>query len=267
MFKIVCFTFFASFVSFCSLAQETSDEYQLRANEKLGWIIDKEGNKIEGIVKLTGSKDTPWLNQQSVKFIANADINLEKKNQKLKSMDAGDIKGYGAYDGEVLREFELINYTNLRESSKSDGGGIGGKIKLIKNLSKSNYIAEVIINGSIKVFRLYGIPSSVAVGNKEIKEMEADIENIKNNPTILVSKKGGKLEELNSDDFKKLTEDCEVVRTKMLNKEYPSYNPEKEEKKRSKLGALMKNEMELNGSKIQKMAFEILPDYNENCGK
>lgn len=249
------------------VAQEEHDEYELRGNEKMGWIINKDGKKIEGVVKLVGTDQTPWENQLKVKFIAFDEINKEKKRQKFKTLKTDELKGYAAYDGEVLREFELIKYKNIRESSASDGSGVSGKIKLIKNLSTSEYMVEVVVPGAIKVYRLYGLPSSVAIGNAEVREREQDIKYIIESPTILVVKKGGKIEELNSSDFKKLTEDCSYVRTKMLNNEYASYNPEKEEKKKSKLGALLKNEFELNGAKIQRMALEILPDYNENCGK
>ncbi|WP_240453364.1 MULTISPECIES: hypothetical protein [unclassified Flavobacterium] len=250
----------------CSFAQENDTDYELRANEKEGWIIDKKGNKIEGVVRLMGSEDSPWVNQQKVKFIAKKDIDMSKKKQKFKVLDTDDLKGYAAYDGDVLREFELIKYTNVRESSAASGG-LGGNLKMIKNLSNSNYMAETMIKGPITVYRLYGLPTSVAVGNKQVQEMEEDLKRIRTKPRILVSKNGGKIEELDSKDMKKLTEDCEFVRSKMLNKEYASYNPEKEEKERSKMGSLLKSEMELSGEKVQKMAMEILTDYNTNCGK
>jgi|SRR5690554_89940 len=250
----------------CLSAQESDTEYELRANEKEGWIIDKKGNKIEGIVRLMGDENSPWVNQQKVRFIAKSDINPDKKRQKLKVLDADDLQGYAAYDGEVLREFELIKYTNVRESSRS-GSGLGGDLKAIKNLTNNNHIAETIIKGPITVYRLYGLPTAVAIGNKQVQEMEEDLKRIRTKPSILVSKNGGKIEELNSSDMKKLTEDCEYVRTKMLNGEYVSYKPEKEEKKRSKFGALIKSEMELDGENVQNMAMEILTDYNANCGE
>lgn len=264
--KLLLFTFFG-LMPICITAQENENDYELRSNEKKGWIIDKDGNKIEGIVKLMGDKDSPWDNQLKVRFIANSDIDSSKKRQKLKVLDADDLKAYAAYDDDVLREFELISYKNFREASKNDGGGIGGKIKMIKNISQSSYIAEVLVKGPVTVYRLYALPTSVAVGEKDIQQMEKDIRDIKNNPSILVSKNGSRVEELNSSDFKKFTEDCDFVRTKMKNKEYASYNPEKEEKKKSKLGALIKTEAELNGFKVQSMAYEIFADYNANCGK
>lgn len=248
-------------------AQELETEYELRPNEKRGWIIDSKGKKIDGIVKLAGTEDTPWENQLKVKFIADDDIDLNKRKQKLKTLSTKDLKGYAAYEGDLLREFEVINYKNIRESSTSDGSGIAGKVKLIKNLSRSEYMAEVLVKGVITVYKLYGLPSSVAIGKKEVEEREKDIRLIREKPAILVSKNRGKIEELSAADMKKLTEDCEYVRTKMLNKEYPSYNPDKEEKKRSKFGALLKSEMELSNEKIQIMATEILSDYNSNCDR
>lgn len=267
MLKKLLLTTALTVLPFALFAQETTEEYELRGNEKMGWIINKEGKKIEGVVKLMGTAETPWINQAKVKFIALDEIDQDKKRQKLKTLKTDELTAYAAYDEGVLREFELIKYKNLRESSTSDKGGIAGKVKLIKNLATSEYMVEVLVQGAVKVYRLYGLPSSVAFGEKEIREQEQDIKQIIDYPTLLVVKNGGKIEELNSSDFKKLTEDCSFVRTKMLNNEYPSYNPEKEEKKKSKLGALIKSEVELNAPKVQRMALEIFPEYNENCGK
>lgn len=266
MIKKLLFMASMALLPFCSFAQDSDTDYELRSNEKEGWIIDKKGSKIEGIVRLMGSEDSPWVNQQKVRFIAKGDIDTSKKKQKFKVLDADDLQGYAAYDGEILREFELIKYTNVRAASKS-GSGLGGNLKAIKNLSNNNHIAETIIKGPVTVYKLYALPTSVAVGEKQVREMEQDLNNIRRNPSILVTKNGGKIEALNSSDLKKLAEDCEYVRTKMVNKDYASYDPEKEEKQRSKMGALIKSEAELDGAKIQRMALEILTDYNANCGK
>jgi len=266
MIKKLLFMASMTLLPFCSFAQESDSDYELRANEKEGWIINKKGEKIEGIVRLMGSEDSPWVNQQKVKFIAKSDIDTGIKKQKFKVLDADDLQGYAAYEGDILREFELVKYTNVRAASTA-GSGLGGSLKKIKNLTNNDHMAEKLIKGSITVYKLYELPTSVAVGEKQAREMEEDLKRIRTKPRILVSKNGGKLEELDSKDMKKLTEDCSLVRTKMLNKEYASYNPEKEEKERSKMGSLLKSEMELSGEKVQKMAMEILTDYNTNCGK
>lgn len=251
-----------------TLAQENENEYELRHQEKEGWIIDKQGHKTEGIVKLMGSFDTPWINQQKVRFIARSAIDPNKKRQKLQVLDVNDLQAYAAYDNDVLRQFELIKYTNFREANKGrESGGIGGKIKVLNNLTASTSMAETIVKGPITVYKLYGIPTSIAANSDEIQQMEKDIRNIKINPSILVAKNSGKVEPLSSKNFKKLTEDCEHVRAKMLQNEYASYRVEKEEKKRSKLGSLIKDEAELDSAKIQNMAVEIFTDYNANCSK
>ncbi len=249
-------------------AQENEFEYELNPKEKEGWIIDKKGNKIEGIVKLMGSFDRPWINQQKVRFIAKTSIDPNKKRQKLQLLDVNDLQAYAAYDQDVLRQFELIKYTNFREANKGrESGGIGGKIKALNNLTASTAMAETIVKGPITVYKLYGIPTSIAANSDEIQQMEKDIRNIKMNPSILVAKNSGKVEPLSSKNFKKLTEDCEHVRAKMLQNEYASYRVEKEEKKRSKIGSLIKDEAELDSAKIQNMAVEIFTDYNANCSK
>lgn len=123
-----------------------------------------------------------------------------------------------------------------------------------------------MVKEPITVYRLYGLPTVVAVGDKQVQEMEDNLKRLRSTPSILVSKNGGKIEERNSSDMKKLTEDCEYVRAKILNKKYVSDDTNKE-KKSSKMGSLLKSEMELEAEKIQKMALEVLKDYNANCGK
>lgn len=108
MIKKILFMASMTLLPFCSFAQESDTDYELRANEKEGWIIDKKGNKIEGIVRLMGDQESPWVNQQKVRFIAKSDIDASKKRQKLKVLDADDLQGYAAYDSDVLREFELV---------------------------------------------------------------------------------------------------------------------------------------------------------------
>ena len=59
MIKKLLFMASMALLPFCSFAQESDSDYELRANEKEGWIINKKGEKIEGIVRLMGSEDSP----------------------------------------------------------------------------------------------------------------------------------------------------------------------------------------------------------------
>ena len=75
-----------SLASFNTYAQEDNTEYEMRSGEKPGYIIENNGKKIEGIVRLAGNDMSPWTNQKKVKFIASTDIDASKKNRNLKRM-------------------------------------------------------------------------------------------------------------------------------------------------------------------------------------
>jgi hypothetical protein len=252
-------------VSFLASAQEGDDEYELRSGEQQGYIITKDDKKLEGIVKLVGKSKNPWMNQKKVKFIAQESINPEKKRQKFTVMDADDIKEYVAIDdNSAERHFRTIKFTNKREAI-GNTGGLGGKIKTIKNFSSTTHLAEVIVNGPITMYRLYGYPSPVASGEADIAAQEADERDLIENPNILVQKGDDKPKELAASDIKGLVDDCKAVSEKLAAGSYPTYDPAKEEKKKSGFGKLVKSEVDRVGSKLLNMGTEIFTDYNNTC--
>src|SRR6218665_3709508 len=238
-------TIFAALFLSASLfahAQEADEEYELRAGEQQGYIITKKDEKLEGIVKLVGKAENPWVNQKKVKFIAKESINPEKKRQKFKVMDADDIKEYVAIDDQgVERHFRTIKFTNKREGF-GNSGGLGADIKTIKNLSSTTHLAEVIVDGPITMYRLYGYPTPVAIGKGDVEAAEADEKNLLENPNILVQKGKDKPKELEAADIKKLVDDCKTVSEKLSSGGFASYDPAKEEKKKSGFGKLIKSE-------------------------
>jgi hypothetical protein len=248
-------------------AQEDNenDEYELKGTEQFGYIVNKSGNKIEGIVKLANAK-YPWNNQKRVKFIAKSDIDKTRKNQKLKNFDVDDIKEYTAYDGDQARHFELIKYTNVREGMNTATGGLSGTLKTFNNLTKSNQLAEVVVDGKIKVYKLYGYPTTFAAGNNQIKQMEEETERLKNLPSYIVSKNNGKLTELNLSEAKSVLSDCGYVTSKIKNREYSSLKDNGKEKK-SGLGKLIKKEVDNAKANVPAIIEEVFTDYNQNCSK
>jgi hypothetical protein len=252
-------------VSFFASAQENEDEYELRAGEQQGYIINKDDQKLEGIVKLVGKADNPWMNQKKVKFIAKDAINPEKKRQKFKVMDAGDIKEYVAIDDNgVERHFRTIKFTNKREGF-GNSGGLGGDIKTIKNLASTTHLCEVVVDGPITLYRLYGYPTPVAIGGGDVAAAEADHKNLLENPNILFQKGKDKPKELKASDIKELVEDCKAVSEKLASGGFASYDPAKEEKKKSGFGKLIKSEMDRSGDKLLNMGKEIFTEYNSTC--
>ncbi|WP_343673434.1 hypothetical protein [Chitinophaga sp.] len=254
--------------SMAAFAQDNADndneEYELKGTEKQGYIITKDDQRIEGIVKLYGNASNPWKNQKKVKFIAKESIDPEKKKQKFKVLDADDMKEYVAIDDSTERHFRMIKFVNKREALTS-GGGLGAQIKTIKNLSNTTHMAEVLVDGPIKMYRLYGYPAPVAVGNSDVAEMEAANQNLRDNPDILVQKGDDKPKELTTSDIKKLVSDCPTVADKLAAGGYSTYDPAKEEKKKSGMGKLIKGELDRGGSKLQDMGTQIFGDYNTTC--
>ncbi|SHN23984.1 hypothetical protein [Chitinophaga sp. CF418] len=252
-------------LSIASFAQDAdNDEYELKGNEQQGYIITKDDQKIEGIVKLYGKASNPWVNQKKVKFLAKESIDPSKKRQKFKVFDADDMKEYVAIEDSVERHFRLIKFTNKREGLTS-GGGLGAQIKTIKNLASTTHMAEVIVDGPITMYRLYGYPSPVAVGNGDVAEAEAAEQNLRENPDILFQKGTDKPKELASSDIKKLVSDCQTVADKLAAGGYSTYDPAKEEKKKSAMGKLIKGELDRGGDKLLNMGTEIFGDYNKTC--
>ena len=229
-------------ISFSLFAQEDeNEEYELRGNEKYGYIITEKGKKVEGIVKLMGNEESPWVNQKKVKFIAKEDIDPSKNRQKLKKMDTDDLQEFVAIDGDKERHFRLVKWANTREGVMSEGGGLGGTLKKAKNLSTTRHMAEVMVDGKISVFRLYGYPATVAVGKGDVEKMERETQELRENPTVLVQKGDGRVEAFQAGDIKELVKDCKMVEEKLAGGQYASYDPAKQEKKRSGMGKMIKN--------------------------
>lgn len=244
--------------------QDETTDYELKANEKFGFIVDKNGKKTEGIVRMVGDTRNPWDNQKKVKFVAVSDIDKSKKKQKFKTMDSDDLKEYVAYDeNNNERHFEVIKYTNVKEGLNTATSGLSGNIKAFNNLTKTNQFAEVVTDGKIKIYRLYGFPTSFAAGDSQIKEAERETERMRNNPSYIYTKKGSKLKEFNLKEAKIITADCAVVKNKVAGGQYASLK--NDTKKRTGLGKFIKNQIDDVMSDIPQIIDEVILDYNENC--
>ena len=260
--KVLLFSLF-TFISFHAYAQEENTDYELRTNEKYGYIIDKNGKKIEGIVRLNGDAMNPWSNQKKVKFIAVPDIDKSKKKQKFKTLDPDDIKEYVAIDdNDNERHFEMIKYTNTKEGFNTATGGLSGNIKAFNNLTKSNQFAEVVQNGKIKIYKLYGYPTTFSAGG-QIAVAEKETERMRNNPSYLYTKRGSKPEELTLAKTKIIIADCPYTKGKLSGGAYASLK--NDEKKRSGLGKFIKSQIDDVMSNVPEIVEEVITDYNENC--
>jgi hypothetical protein len=262
--KVLVLGLFTLF-SFNAYAQEDNNtDYELRADEKYGYIIDKNGKKTEGIVRLNGDATYPWNNQKKVKFIAVSDIDKSRKKQKFRTLDTDDIKEYVAFDeNNNERHFESIKYTNTKEGFNTATGGLSGNIKAFNNLTKSTQFAEIVKDGKIRVYKLYGYPTTFSAGNSQIAAAEQETKRMRQNPSYIYSKKGGKIEELTFAKAKMIISDCSYTKGKMTGGAYASLK--NDEKKRSGLGKLIKSQIDDVMSNVPEIIEEVITDYNENC--
>ncbi|PWN71315.1 hypothetical protein C1631_001455 [Chryseobacterium phosphatilyticum] len=242
-------------------AQEETDTYN---GQRYGYIIDKAGKKIEGIVRLNGSSSSPWQNQLKVKFGAASDIDKVKNRIKFKNFDADDIKEYMIYEGDTPRIFKAVKYSNTREAliGSESTTGIGAGFKALNNLSRTSQFAELIIDGKITVYKLYGYPTSVTA-NTAYAITQAEANRLIDNPNYIYSKKGGKVEELTPSKAKIIIADCPYAKAKMTKGEYGSLK--NEEKKRTGLGKFIRDEISNTMTDKLSLVNEVIYDYNENC--
>lgn len=254
---------FFSLISFSVQAQEQEEDGTYNG-EKYGYIIDKTGKKTEGVIHLHGGYSSPWLNQLKVRFAAISDIDKTKNKIKFKTYDAGDIKEYMLYEGDTPRVFKSVKYSNMREALNSSESttGLAAGFKAINNLSRTEQFAEVVAEGKVTVYKLYGYPTALSANTtRAITQTETD--RLRENPDYIFSKKGGKVEELTPAKAKIILADCPYVKTKMTKGEYGSLK--NEEKKRSGLGKFIRDEISNSTTDKLSMINEVIYDYNENC--
>ncbi len=90
----------------------------LAADQAEGYIIDKKGNRYEGIIELA-SLAKPWQNQEKVYFIEKSALGADGKISKKekKKFDTKDLAEYQF----GTRRFVLIEYTNIEGATKASG--------------------------------------------------------------------------------------------------------------------------------------------------
>lgn len=177
-----------SLVSLNAYAQD--EENGTYNGEKYGYIINKAGKKIEGVVHLHGGYSSPWQNQLKVKFAPIADIDKVKNRIKFKTYDTDDIKEYMLYEGDTPRVFKSVKYSNMREAlnSSESSTGLAAGFKAINNLSRTEQFAEVVTEGKITVYKLYGYPTALSANSTQAIS-QAETDRLRENPNYIFQKR------------------------------------------------------------------------------
>jgi hypothetical protein len=228
--KKVLFIIVLLFGFFC-IAQGQIEEKMEKEGVVRGAILDKNGEEIEGYIKIKGKvygMDTkqyypaPWEYQDNIKFI-HKDVfenTPEIKSKLYKKYGAKDIRAYQYED----MYFEAIKYADL--------SAVG------LNMIPQWTFLRRIIDGKISVFYHYNNPPSVVVGETfESHYIECAKEHV-----VCRKNKEGKLKLIDGIAGLRINkdwEDCPFVKEKYDNKEY--------------LGSMLE------------ICLAAIKDYNENC--
>ncbi len=220
-----------------------AQEYQLEADQFEGEIILKNGEVRKGYIDLKGGDMTPWATQQSVKFFSEeATKDGKVKGKEMEKFKPKDLKGFRAGD----RYFEVLK---VSASKFTTGMGI-----------PQNKFVECLVEGKIKLYKLYEAPDPAAVniGEEAIAAYEAELERMRNEPVMLVSKDGGKLTPVGKVDLADFLKDCKSVQEKYTSGGYgvEPVNPDA----KTKLGKMIANKA--NSVYADGVLEEILGDYN-----
>jgi hypothetical protein len=235
-----------------------------------GYIIDTSGKKVVCYIKLMGTDKTPWINQRIVKGIEESKLNPLDSKQKFEKYNKSEILGYGT----DTRHFKMIEFVNIRASIKTSTDGkeatIFDQAQSFKNLSKQKHFAEVLVDGTYKIYKLHGYPKDIdiVVGSDEtVKKQEAEeLDVLINKYSLLIQKENGKIEFLKIDDLEKITKDCEAIKKKLENGDYNALGYEKPKKKglMGKMAALA-GDQHIGNSKHQKLFVQFFSDLNSQC--
>lgn len=246
-------------------------ELKLADDEAEGYIIDSKGTKHEGIIILASSGHNPWENQDRVYVVDKAvyqAANGKFSKKDRKKFEAKEVKEYVA----GKRKFMAVKYNNIQGAAKTGTGGTSRLTAIAgaaKNLASSEFMAEVITEGKITLYRFYNSPPPVGVslGESQAAESARIEKECREIYDILYVKEGSKDKakavarpgevSAGKEPFKDVIEDCKDVLKKYEDGTY-TMKPLKKGLKG------MINEA-MSGKSLEEKVVEIIADYNKIC--
>lgn len=214
-------------------------------------IVEKDGKKMEGMIRLGGDIGAPWLNHSKVYFVS-SDKWVEGKRPKKKTIEEykpDDIESYSTYterkDGsKITMDFETCEIM------------VKGRIKK----KKANAFLRVVETGDINMFSYIPKPASKIMASSE--ERYNDGQHALRQGTLYLQK-DSELYKAGDAELVELLKDCPLVVEKINNEEY-GFKPKSKRKKRKGLGKMIANSVGDNG--MENNIMKAISDYN-NCKK
>lgn len=174
-------------------------------------IVIKKGKEIEGMIKLDGGEDAPWLNQETVYFVKLEDY-VEGKKVRRKYIEEYEVKDLDGYSTDrvtyVTQEIKVLNIFFKKKPKK--------------------FFLEKVVDGPVSVYRWYNKPEKkiVATSNERENDRQSALEEYRH----YLQKEGEELVQANECDLVAYFESCPAVAAKLEAEEY-GFKLHKEKKK------------------------------------
>lgn len=222
----------------------SAQDYELKPDEVKGQIITSKGDVLDGYIKLKGDAQSPWNNQKSVEFFTESALADGKvKGKELEKFKPKDIKGYVAGD----RYFESVKISAAKLSI-----GVG--------VAQWNFV-EKMVDGDIKMYRLYESPDPVSVTTSEEERvaLEQEYERMRNEPLIVLQKGEDEMITLTKVQLTEYLSECPEVQDKYKTGGYgvEPFNPDAG----TSVGKWISRQMD--AGVVESILPEILTDYND----
>ncbi len=223
----------------------------LKDNQKEGYIIMADGSRSEVAIEVEDATQ-PWTYQEGIKYYDRALLTGGRVKRELKkSLVAGEIIEYGFGD----RRFIYVNY---HVKNKGDDV-IKSTVEKIKGDKNSDFFAEIITDGKIRLLKFYQPPVITDADYDDEALIKKITDEAKETYDILISREGIVAKSIQEINYKTFFEDCPAVVKKFDDKRY-KIQPVSGIKK------LLKSEG-LTGPKLELAAKTIVDDYTLKCGK
>ena len=214
-----------------------------------GSVMEK-GEKIDGMIKLGGGLDAPWLNNSKVYFVSSKDwgnSNRRPKKKMIKEYKPGDIDGYetstitraGTTADMMYKTYDIM---------------IMGAFKK----KKGKAFLKIETEGDVSVYSYVPMPSKKIITTAN--ERYQDGKDALNRSTIYLESKSTELTKAADCDLVSMLKACEKV-VENINNEVYGFKPKSKRKKRKGLGKLMAESAGDNNLEMQILT--AVSDYNE----
>jgi len=223
-----------------------ADKNELETNQYPGYIVDLDGNTIQGVVWLKGNERNPWDNQKSVRFVSIEQFNAAPLGKR----------DWVKYKPKNLKAYGLFNW-HFKSESHSDKSSLG------TGMIPKRYFLKEITSGKVDLYALYNDPPLIKITTSEAERQayERELQNRRVNPRVLVRNAKGKLSNPTDINISAMLADCPEVLEKYNNGAY-GFTP-RDNGSKSGIKKFVGRVLDANNASAGGRLVPIFVDYNE----